>query len=121
MMSRLKKRDEYYKEKKKAKEYWKTNQYKRIEEIVKPENRVTYKEAKDFLPWLVDHTKMMEALPEELEQDVQMSYVRKTIQNDNILKAMKMCKSVHDMQQVMADKHMSDNNLINIYFCQSEH
>ena len=51
---------------------------KRVEEIVKPENRYIYKQEKDFLPWLVDHKKMMEALPPELEEDMLMSYIART-------------------------------------------
>ena len=89
---------------------------KRVEEIVKPENRFIYREAKDFLPWIVDHKKLMEALPEELEEDMIMSYIAKTIDNDQIKKAMRMCKDVNDMIQLMADKHLTDTNLINNIF-----
>ena len=51
---------------------------------------------------------MMEALPEELEEDMIMSYIKRTIDNEKILNAMKICKDVNEMLQVMADKHMSD-------------
>ena len=59
---------------------------------------------------------MMEALPEELEEDMIMSYIAKTIENDKIKAAMRMCKDVNEMLQVMADKHMPDKNLINNIF-----
>ena len=70
MLNRLEEREEVFQDKKKAKQYWKSTQMKRVEEIVKPENRFIYREAKDFLPWIVDHKKLMEALPEELEEDM---------------------------------------------------
>ena len=63
-----------------------------------------------LLPWIVDHKKLMEALPEELEEDMIMSYIAKTIDNDQIKKAMRMCKNVNDINQLMADKHLSDNS-----------
>ena len=58
MMNRLEDREEVFQDRKKAKQYWKSTQMKRVEEIVKPENRFIYREAKDFLPWIVDHKKI---------------------------------------------------------------
>ena len=116
MKTSLEEREDVFEEKRKSKQYWKSNQMKRVEEIVKPENRYIYREEKDFLPWLVDHKKMIEALPPELEKDMLMSYIAKTIENKEIKEALRMCRDPNAMIQLMADKHMTDKNLINNAF-----
>ena len=93
-----------------------TSQLKQVEEMVKPENRVIYKKPEHFLDWSVDIGLLIKSLPKEISEDMKISYIRKTIDNEDQKKGMKICKTANEMLQFMADKHLTDKNLINSVF-----
>ena len=83
-----------------------------LKEQMKDENRVIYKERKDFIKWCYDITRFVAGVSDIIDDGITMSCIKRTIRNQELKEAIQTCKNSGEVLTKVAEMHIDDKNII---------